>query len=204
MNFLVIPIGYVIGSISPAYVLGKLLRGIDIRQHGDGNAGGMNVYYVLGLKPAVVTAIFDLSKGLILMYIASLLEADPIFIYLGGLAAILGHVFPFYLKFKGGKGIGTSMGILFYYLYIMMKNQWLPFYWLIIYIIGIIILFYIIRKKEIVGAIALPLLLALIFLCSPLNLITIFAGLIVIYIFFINFLINIYKKKPLEQEQGIS
>lgn len=88
---MVILLGYLIGSLSPAYILGKLLKGIDIREHGDGNAGGMNVYYVLGLKPAVVTGIFDLSKALISMYIASLLGGSSIFIHLTGIAAIAGH-----------------------------------------------------------------------------------------------------------------
>ena len=200
MGFLVILIGYFIGSISPAYILGEILRGIDIRRHGDGNAGGMNVYYVLGLKPAIVTVIFDLSKGLISMYIASILGTSSIWIHLTGFAAVSGHVFPFYLKFKGGKGIGTSIGILFYYLFIMLKSQWLPFYWLIIFVLGVVLLFFIIRKREIVGLIALPLLLGLIFLSSPFNVITAFAGLIIIYIFAINFLINILRKKPLAQE----
>lgn len=197
---MVILLGYLIGSMSPAYLLGKLLKGIDIREHGDGNAGGMNVYYVLGLKPAMVTVIFDLSKGLISMYIASLLGASAIFIHLTGIAAVAGHVFPFYLRFKGGKGIGTGLGILFYYVYLMLKNQWLSFYWLIIYIVGIILLYLITRKREIVGLVALPLLLIIIFLSSPFNLITIFAGLIIMYVFFINFLINIFRKSPLGQE----
>ena len=200
ISFMVILLGYLIGSMSPAYLLGKLLKGIDIREHGDGNAGGMNVYYVLGLKPAMVTVIFDLSKGLISMYIASLLGASAIFIHLTGIAAVAGHVFPFYLRFKGGKGIGTGLGILFYYVYLMLKNQWLSFYWLIIYIVGIILLYLITRKREIVGLVALPLLLIIIFLSSPFNLITIFAGLIIMYVFFINFLINIFRKSPLGQE----
>jgi len=125
-------LGYLIGSISPSYILGKLLRDIDIREHGDGNAGGMNTYYVLGLRPAIITVVFDLSKGLISMYLATLLGASPICIQLTGMAAILGHVFPFYLKFKGGKGIGTAVGILFYYLYLIIKNDWLSPYWLLI------------------------------------------------------------------------
>jgi glycerol-3-phosphate acyltransferase PlsY len=200
ISFAVIFLGYFIGSVSPSYILGKLLRGIDIREHGDGNAGGMNAYHVLGLKPAVITAVFDLSKGLISMYIASLLVTKPAFIHLTGLAAILGHVLPFYLQFRGGKGIGTSVGILFYYVYIMLKNQWLPFYWLIIYILGIMILFYLTRRKEIVGVVALPLLLVIVILSSPLNLITAFAGLLLIYMFFVNFFINIYKRTRAEQE----
>lgn len=200
ISFIAILLGYFIGSISPSYVLGKLLKGIDIREHGDGNAGGTNAYHVLGFKAAAITIIFDLSKGLISIYIASVLGASPIFIHLTGLAAVLGHVFPFYLKFRGGKGIGTSIGILFYYLYLMIKNQWLSIYWLLIYVLVVALLFYIIRKKEIVGIISLPLLLALIFLASPLNLITTCAGVLVIYIFFMNFFLNIYRRKPLEQE----
>jgi glycerol-3-phosphate acyltransferase PlsY len=200
ISFMAVFLGYLIGSISLAYLLGKLLRGIDIREHGDGNAGGMNVYYVLGLKPAVVTVIFDLSKGLISMYVVSLLGANSIFIHLTGLAAVAGHVFPFYLKFKGGKGIGTCLGILFYYLYLMLKNQWLSFYWLIIYLVGIILFYFITRKKELLGVVALPLLLVIILLSSPLNSITIFAGLVIMYIFFINVLINIFRKSPLGQE----
>jgi len=194
-------LGYLIGSISPSYILGKLLRDIDIREHGDGNAGGLNTYHVLGLRPAIITVVFDLSKGLISMYIASLLSTSPICIQLTGMAAILGHVFPFYLKFKGGKGIGTAVGILFYYLYLMIKNDWLSPYWLLIYIASIILIFYITRRKEVLGVIALPLLLAIILFSCPLNLVTTFAGILILYMFFINILINIYKKQPVEQEQ---
>ena len=197
-------LGYLIGSISPSYLLGKLLRGIDIREHGDGNAGGMNTYYVLGLRPAIITVIFDLSKGLLSMHVAFILGVSPLCIQLTGLAAILGHVFPVYLKFRGGKGIGTAVGILFYYLYLMIKNDWLSPLWLLIYIVAVILIFYISRRKEILGAIALPLLLTIILFNSPLNLVTIFASIIILYMFFINFLINIYKKQPAEQEKSHS
>lgn len=197
-------IGYLIGSISPSYILGRLLRGIDIRDYGDGNAGGMNTYYVLGLKPAIITVVFDLSKGLVSMYFASILGASLICIQLAGLAAILGHVFPLYLKFRGGKGIGTAVGILFYYLYLMIKNDWLSPLWLFIYVASVILIFYISRRKEILGAIALPLLLVIILFSSPLNLVTAFAGLLILYMFFINFLINIYKKQTVEQEKSHS
>ncbi len=201
ISFAAILLGYLIGSISPSFILGKLLRGIDIRDHGDGNAGGMNTYYVLGLRPAIITVVFYHSKGLISMYIAFLLGASPVCIQLTGIAAILGHVFPFYLKFRGGKGIGTAVGILFYYLYLMIKNDWLSPLWLLIYVVFIILIFYITRRKEVLGIIALPLLLAVILFSCPLNLVTAFAGILILYMFFVNFLINIYKKQPVEQEQ---
>ncbi|MFQ6069901.1 MAG: glycerol-3-phosphate acyltransferase [Candidatus Aminicenantales bacterium] len=200
MNFLGLIIGYALGSLSPAYFLGKLLKGIDIRQHGDGNAGGLNAYNVLGAWPALVTVIFDLFKGLVSMYIASLLGAGSIFVHLAGLTAVLGHVFPFYLGFRGGKGIGTSMGILFYYLYLMLRNQWLSLPWLLGYVGMVILLFFIVKRKEIVGLISLPLLLGLIFLSSPLRPVTLFAALLVLYIFLMNFYLNIYRKKPAVQQ----
>ncbi|MCR4397322.1 MAG: glycerol-3-phosphate acyltransferase [Candidatus Saccharicenans sp.] len=62
--------GYLLGSISPSYILGRLLKGIDIRQHSDHNAGTVNTYRILGLWPAVITAVFDLFKGLLAMYLS--------------------------------------------------------------------------------------------------------------------------------------
>jgi len=93
-------IGYAIGSLSPAYFLGKVLKNVDIREVGDKNAGTSNVYKVLGIIPAIITATYDLSKGLLAMLVASLIGVPEPIIYLSGLAAIVGHVFPFYLNFR--------------------------------------------------------------------------------------------------------
>lgn len=112
-------IGYIIGAISPSYFLGKLLKGIDIRKHGDGNAGTTNTKKVLGWGPAIITAIYDLSKGLIAMLIAYYLGADTLIIYLAGFSAVIGHIFPFYLGFKGGQGAATAVGILFLNIYLL-------------------------------------------------------------------------------------
>ncbi len=101
-------IGYLLGSVSPSYILGKLLKGIDIREHGDGNAGTTNTKKVLGIGPAIIAAIYDLGKGLLSIWIAYKLGADPVFMYAAGYAAILGHVFPFYLGFRGGQGVATA------------------------------------------------------------------------------------------------
>ena len=85
--------GYLFGSISPSYILGRLLKNIDIREHGTKNAGATNVYKVLGLGPAVITVVFDLSKGLLIMYAAHLLGASPPIMHIAGFAAVLGHVY---------------------------------------------------------------------------------------------------------------
>jgi len=71
MKYVIIFIlGYLIGAISPSYFLGKILKGIDIREHGDHNAGTLNTLHVLGLLPAIITAFFDLTKGLIVALLA--------------------------------------------------------------------------------------------------------------------------------------
>ena len=194
-------IGYLIGSISPSFILGKILKNIDIREHGDGNAGGSNVYRLLGLKAAAIVVIIDLPKGLASMYLASKLGAEPLFIHLTGLAAVAGHVFPFYLSFRGGKGIGTSIGIMGYYFYEMIKHKWFSPYLFLLFILILIIIHVIIRKKEILGMIALPLLLIVVLVFTPINLISIFTGIYILYIFVMNILLNyfnLWKRKVAE------
>ncbi|MCP2596459.1 glycerol-3-phosphate acyltransferase, partial [Candidatus Aminicenantes bacterium AC-335-G13] len=189
---LAIIIGYLIGSLSPSYIFGRLLKNIDIREHGDGNAGTVNTYKVLGFVPAFFTALIDVSKGLLSMFIAKKLGASPICYSLAGLSAIGGHVFPFYLKFKGGQGVATAVGMLLYYLFLILKNGWLTISDLLILTIVVISFSYITRKGEMVGLVVLPLFGVFIFLNSPLDRITVFLGIIIIYIIFIA-LLNLTK-----------
>lgn len=194
LGLLSLLIGYLIGSVSPAYILGKILKGIDIREHGSKNAGTANVYHVLGLWPAVITAFYDVFKGLIAMLIAYLLKAPPIFVFMSGIAAIIGHVFPFYLQFHGGLGVATSVGLLLFYLTLLLKNHWLPISSLLViggFSLGFIIIF---RKGDIVGLLVLPVVLWLILQNSPAKLLNIFAAVVIGYIMFIN-LYNIYRYK---------
>jgi len=111
MIILIFAISYLIGSISPAYILGKLLKRIDIRQHGSGNAGTMNSFTVLGTGPGIITLLSDFSKGIIAMNLAYYFGLSFPLVCIAGAFAIVGHVFPFYLNFKGGKGAATSYGI---------------------------------------------------------------------------------------------
>jgi glycerol-3-phosphate acyltransferase PlsY len=112
-------LGYGIGSISFALLAGYLVRGIDIRVHGSGNVGATNVGRILGRSWGFVVYVLDFGKGL-----ASVLAIPPVLAAafpgadglerLGfhfGLAAILGHMFPFYLRFRGGKGVATGSGV---------------------------------------------------------------------------------------------
>ena len=148
--------GYLTGSISPAYMLGKLLKKIDIREVGTKNAGTMNTYHILGLLPAVITAIFDLSKGLLVMYIAHLLGASPLIIHLAGMAAILGHVFPFYLNFRGGQGVAIATAMMIYYLVLFYTKGWLPWESLLLLAFCVFSFHRIGKKGEIIGSVILP------------------------------------------------
>ena len=121
---LAVGIGYLLGSILPAYVLGRA-RGIDLRTEGDHNAGTTNVYHVLGLWPAVLTAIYDVFKGLLAMLIAWQLGVAQPWTYAAGLAAVVGHRFPVWLGFRGAQGMAASVGLLFYCLVTAILQGWL-------------------------------------------------------------------------------
>lgn len=112
-----IVIGYCLGMFQTGYIYGKL-HNVDIRQHGSGNAGATNTLRTLGLKAGLVTFIGDLGKAMLSMLIAWLLFREA---YSGGVlllemyagfGAVLGHNFPAYLKFKGGKGIACTAGFI--------------------------------------------------------------------------------------------
>ncbi len=111
-------IAYLIGAIPTSVIAGKLLRGIDIRKEGSGNAGATNVWRVLGWKAGVTVLTIDLGKGVLAASVIPLIpfgsiSIDPLLIpILCGLAAVIGHVFPIYTGFRGGKGVATAAGML--------------------------------------------------------------------------------------------
>lgn len=109
---LIVLISYIIGSLSPAYIIGKIQGNVDVRQHGSGNAGTTNVFRVLGLKSAIITFILDLLKGMIAVIIGrKILGYDGAL--LASVLVVIGHNYPIFLNFKGGKGIATSIGVLY-------------------------------------------------------------------------------------------
>lgn len=112
-NIISIVIGYLLGSILPGYIIPRWMRNVDIRTLGDGNPGTTNVKRTIGLKIAIVTGLYDMSKGLISMFLAErVFHSTQTVIYLSGIATIMGHVAPFYLKFRGGRGVATATGML--------------------------------------------------------------------------------------------
>ncbi|MDI3540724.1 MAG: acyl phosphate:glycerol-3-phosphate acyltransferase [Thermosediminibacterales bacterium] len=104
-------ISYLLGSISFSYFIAKIWMGIDIRNYGSGNAGATNVLRVLGTKPAIIALLGDALKGIIAVYLGKL-TGDESIMLLCGLAVVIGHNWPIFLKFEGGKGIATSLGVI--------------------------------------------------------------------------------------------
>ncbi|SDC12413.1 glycerol-3-phosphate 1-O-acyltransferase PlsY [Shouchella lonarensis] len=107
-------LGYLLGSISFSYLLAKHLRKIDIRTSGSGNAGATNTLRVLGVGPAITVLVLDILKGVVPVWVALLWvgESSPVIPALAGLAAIIGHNWPVFFHFRGGKGVATTIGVL--------------------------------------------------------------------------------------------
>lgn len=112
MNYiLTLIISYFLGTISGSYIIGNIFLNKDIRKYGSGNAGTTNAMRVLGKKAGVLTFLIDFLKGAIVtILIRKLFGYD--FVPLGILGAVIGHDFPFYMNFKGGKGVATTLGAL--------------------------------------------------------------------------------------------
>ena len=110
---LVFPGAYLLGSISWGLIVGRLSRGIDVRQHGSGGTGTTNVLRTLGPRMASVVLVADMAKGVAAVALAKLLTDDiPIMDALAGVLVIAGHNWPIFSRFQGGRGIATAVGAL--------------------------------------------------------------------------------------------
>ncbi len=110
--FILLLIGaYLMGSIPTAYLIAKWSRGIDIRRYGSGNVGASNVLSAVSKRWAIPVTVFDLAKGMIMVWVAQLLGLDIVQQIAIGLAAIIGHNWSVFLRFSGGRGIFTTLGV---------------------------------------------------------------------------------------------
>ena len=107
---LVVAAGYLIGSISFAVLLVRLRYHKDIRTEGSGNAGATNVLRAHGKALAALVAVLDIAKGAVAVLLVRLVTANPRYAAAAGFLAVLGHVFPLYYSFRGGKGVATAVG----------------------------------------------------------------------------------------------
>jgi glycerol-3-phosphate acyltransferase PlsY len=110
--WLLVLLGYFIGTFPTAYIFGRKLKGIDIRQAGDKNMGARNAYFEISRTAGILTAIIDGLKGLLSILIAKWMNAPEAIVLWVGVGCILGHNFPVFLKFQGGRGEAVTIGIL--------------------------------------------------------------------------------------------
>lgn len=119
LALLAIILSYLTGSIPSAYIIVKLVKGVDIRNYGSGNVGFTNALRVVGFLPGIIVLLVDIGKGLLAVLVISKLgnlQPNILSVYMPVLcagSAIIGHIWTIFLKFHGGKGVATSLGIFF-------------------------------------------------------------------------------------------
>ncbi|MSQ32015.1 MAG: glycerol-3-phosphate acyltransferase [Dehalococcoidia bacterium] len=104
---------YLVGSINPAFIIGEKLKGVDLRTVGSGNPGVSNTFRTLGKGPATIVGCFDVAKGLLPVLAGRLLGLETYQYIFVGLAAVIGHSWPVFYGFSGGRGMATSFGAIF-------------------------------------------------------------------------------------------
>ncbi|HYF39932.1 MAG TPA: glycerol-3-phosphate 1-O-acyltransferase PlsY [Gemmatimonadales bacterium] len=106
-------VSYLVGAFPTSFLVSRAFAGIDLRQHGSGNLGATNLYRVLGWKYAIPVALVDIAKGVVpVLVFAPRFSTSELFALACGIAAIVGHVFSVFVRFKGGKGVATAAGVM--------------------------------------------------------------------------------------------
>jgi glycerol-3-phosphate acyltransferase PlsY len=126
MPWFIIIIGYLLGSIPTAYLAGRFVAGRDIRRIGDENAGAANVYRELSPRAGVLVGVIDAAKGTLVIFIAQAVNMSQVVVLFAGVAAVVGHNWPVFLGFRGGRGVSTTIGILFVLVTLPMLIMTLP------------------------------------------------------------------------------
>ncbi|MDX8128959.1 glycerol-3-phosphate 1-O-acyltransferase PlsY [Methylomonas sp. EFPC1] len=111
MDWLLVPLAYLTGSVSSAIIVCKMMGLADPRENGSGNPGATNVMRIGGKKAAAITLLGDALKGLLPVLLAKALAVDSMVLSMVVFAAFLGHLYPIFFEFKGGKGVATSLGV---------------------------------------------------------------------------------------------
>jgi len=106
----VLLLGYLVGSIQPGLLVGRIYRGVDVREYGSGKTGFTNTLRTLGLIPALIVVFGDIAKGVVPVLVGSLVAESALAAALGGVGAVVGHTWPVFAGFRGGRGVATSFG----------------------------------------------------------------------------------------------
>jgi len=140
-------IAYLLGSIPFPYIVTKLRTGKDIRQIGTKNMGSGNVFHNVGILEGLIVLILDVGKGILATYIAYLMNFPHYAIAIVGFFAVLGHDYPIFLGFKGGKGAATTLGILIFISVVSLGWQGIPF---LIIVLSIYVVLLILTRSQVV------------------------------------------------------
>lgn len=171
---------YFLGSIPNALWVGKIFKNIDVREHGSKNAGSTNAARVLGAKLGMLVLVLDVLKGIIPTYLAlgiktlenmtGIIGIDPIIV---GIVAILGHTFSVFLKFKGGKGVATTLGV-----FLILAPKAILCLFIVFFLLFII--FKYVSLSSVISAACLPFFVYFIYNNIPLTVISLILGLVII------------------------
>lgn len=176
LDLLLLFLSYLLGAIPTGLVIGRLLKGIDVRQHGSGNIGTTNVWRVLGWKLGVTTLLLDVGKALVAVLLFPIVAMGvlPAFPVLAGTAVLLGNFFNIFLGGKGGKGAATSLGVFLGLAPIPMVITFAVF--------GVVLgVTRIVSLGSITGAVVLPILVGILHGVGPLFWMTVVMSALVIF-----------------------
>ena len=150
--------GYFMGNLMASYLVTKWVKGFDIREHGTGNAGGSNSFIIMGWRNGLIVGVIDVLKAFLAVYIIKILYPNhpdlSMLIVVSGSMAVIGHIFPFFMGFRGGKGMACFMGMC------LGINAPLGFYCILFVIVSTIVTDYV-AVGSIIAYIILPILLAI-------------------------------------------
>ncbi len=121
-DMLSMAIAYLLGSFPTAYLMGRLFKKIDIRETGSGNVGGMNLFRTAGFIPGFLTVLIDIGKGALAVLAALNWSDEPLVVLMAGLLVVLGHNYSVFLRYRGGKGLATALGV-----FIALSPHTIPF-----------------------------------------------------------------------------
>ena len=126
MPWFIVILSYLFGSIPTSYIVGRFTAGRDIRRIGDENAGAANAYRELGTRAGIFVGVLDAAKGSAVILIAQAANMSQAIVLIAGVAAVVGHNWPVFLGFRGGRGVSTTIGILYVLVTIPMLILTLP------------------------------------------------------------------------------
>ena len=147
-EFLLVTLCYLIGSIPFSYIISRYMGRVDIRKRGSGNVGATNVLRSVGLPLAILAVLGDILKGVFAAWIATAMGGGGLLL-LCPLAAVIGHCYPIYLKFKGGKGVATSAGALVFLIPYVILGLFVAF-------VTVIVIFRMVSLGSLTAAVLIP------------------------------------------------